>query len=567
MDTNSTHNSPAHIASDPVNDEISFSVRKEGVEEHMMVEDVPSSDDDGGHDHFSKNFSANPAIKAAYDATKLERKELADARVHIMEMQRYMEAKGLSMAAFEKEKMLKDGNFNPGLVNSVDIITGRDEFGLPILRHMNVDGAGTSSVNTIPEVNKNDAHDLFDKSPSYGYVKQGAPQVKTAQEGIKVNLGEHKSWKNVVEDSDGPSSGTKLEYFPPQLGAGNGIPIIKPPKEFLISSQKAWTSSLVGYFVGANLPFKLVEEEAKRLWLHLGFNKLYMVKRGFFVFKFNSEVDRNRILASGPWHFKRNQIILEQWYEGKKLEKSGFTKLPVWVKIYDIPYSYWSLKGLSHVASGIGKPLQLDPITNKLEPLPFAKVLVEAKADVPLPSMLSVTVINSDGISESLIQTKVEYFNKPPQCSVCKVFGHSPTKCPLNPKPQAPTHQPHFTHQPRPSSQSWVPKPILTAQIPGDTVNNAEPTASPPLQVSPSEPIIPDSPDNATPPIPSTGLISKLKQVDEIPKIRGILKKPVVSNSGTGNMPDLDPDGFQKVEGKKAKTKKGNSPKISPHRN
>lgn len=43
------------------------------------------------------------------------------------------------------------------------------------------------------------------------------------------------------------------------------------------------------------------------------------------------------------------------------------------------------------MASGIGKPIQLDPITAKLEPLSYAKILVEASAEVPLPPLLSIT--------------------------------------------------------------------------------------------------------------------------------------------------------------------------------
>lgn len=218
---------------------------------------------------------------------------------------------------------------------------------------------------------------------------------------------ENKSWKNMVQDSTTDTT-AKLKYFPPQLNSCGVAPIIRPPREFVLSSQKAWDNSLVGYFIGSNLPFKLVEEEARRLWLHLGFSKMYMVKKGFYAFKFNSELDRNKILAAGPWYFKRNQIVLQPWYEWIKLEKSGFTKLPLWVKIYDIPYSYWSfINGLCYVASGVGMPLQLDPITAKLDPMPYAKVLVKVDASVALPTSLNVDVINSDGVTESLMESKI----------------------------------------------------------------------------------------------------------------------------------------------------------------
>lgn len=119
--------------------------------------------------------------------------------------------------------------------------------------------------------------------------------------------GQSVPWSKVLTQP-GSNSSDKLEYFPPQT-SGDGVPIIRPPKDFLKSTQKAWSSSLVGYFLGSNLPYKLVEEEAKRQWLHLGFNKLYMVKKGFYVFKFNTELDKNIILAGGSLVFQAKSTI------------------------------------------------------------------------------------------------------------------------------------------------------------------------------------------------------------------------------------------------------------------
>lgn len=70
-------------------------------------------------------------------------------------------------------------------------------------------------------------------------------------------------WTYVVQTPHIDPSKLHLEYFPPLLGSKNGVPVIKPPREFLVESQKAWNTSIVGYFLGSNLPFKLVEEEAK----------------------------------------------------------------------------------------------------------------------------------------------------------------------------------------------------------------------------------------------------------------------------------------------------------------
>lgn len=555
-----------HIETDPINDdsflgnagglrtEPHFRSSSGGIPlEHVVVEDDVSSEE-GLDDTASKHFKENQAIKAAFDISKHERKELTEARVLVMELQSYMESKGFSMAAFEKEKLTKSGEFNVGLPKPTDLIVGRDEFGLPILKnHQAQAGIGPSGVK--------DARNK-DKSP-----------ITNVQ----------KSWTNVVRETN--THEEKLQYHPPISGTSEGTPVIKPSKDFLLSGHKAWNTSLVGYFIGSQLPFKMVEEEARKLWLRLGFVKLYVVKKGFYVFKFNTEIDRNKILASGPWHFKRNQIILEPWFEGKKLQKSGFSKLPIWVKIHDIPFSYWTTRdGLARVASGVGVPIQLDPVTAKLEPMPYAKVLVEAQANVPLPAEISITVLHGDGVTESLMQSKVEYFNKPAQCSKCKVFGHSISRCPHSPttwikkNPSLATQTTSQTHSPV--------VPITVEHVKDHVEHVKDPCIVECVQKDPASVANLDtsgiavmSPDNSTPPIPTSGIISRLKHVDEIVKLKGILKPSLSGNTrfndnnlqaGTsdslsppGTKNKLDPDGFETVVSKKTKKNKGLSPKVS----
>lgn len=542
-----------HLEADPVRDEqIMRQVSSSGgimVEEMAAVSNSEEDEEDEDAMDITGLFTANEAVKAAFSISKAERKELIETRHLVLELQSFMKSKGLTMAEFDKDKVDKLDSFNAGLPKFDRLVTGRDEYGLPIFSKLNE--PTSSGV-------KN----------SQGKERCSGPG--SATEINKQNMG-NKSWRNVVQDSSSDAT-TKLQYFPPQQTTGGATPIIRPPKEFLLSSQKTWDNSLVGYFVGSSLPFKLVEEEAKKLWLHLGFLKMYMVKKGFYVFKFNSELDRNKILAAGPWHFKRNQIILQPWYEGIKLEKTGFSKLPLWVKIHDIPFSYWtSINGLCYVASGVGKPLQLDHITAKLDPMPYAKMLIEVDASVALPSTLNVAVLNSDGITESLIESKVEYFNKPSQCSVCHVFGHSLAKCPKRPPQANQASQP-----PSHPTATWVQKspsatggniPPSHAIHPDGTATNHPVTSSSSVEAQmPTSSQATPSPCEFSPPIPTTGIVSKLKHVDEVGQIRGILKHPPSNSNVSGPNLKMDAEGFQTVLSKKHK-KKGLSPRNSPPRN
>lgn len=240
-------------------------------------------------------------------------------------------------------------------------------------------------------------------------------------------VGSSKSWSNIVSNKAGKAE-VSLSYFPPS--STDGSILIKPPMDFLERGNQSWSSSLVGYFLHSKLPFKVVEPIAKRLWGNRGLIKVLLHSKGYYIFKFNSDADRDNILASGPWHFASKVIVLKPWKEGVEFAKDDCDTFPIWVKLSNIPLSYWSADGISYIASGIGKPICADEITSHFELLNFARVCIEVKASFSFPSSLNVTVLNGETLEDSIVPIEVEYQSRPPSCPTCNVFGHSPLKCP-----------------------------------------------------------------------------------------------------------------------------------------
>lgn len=171
----------------------------------------------------------------------------------------------------------------------------------------------------------------------------------------------------------------------------------------------------------------------------MGLSKVFLNDKGYYIFKFQSIADRDNVLASGPWHFASKVIILKPWKEGFDFTKTGCRKVPIWVKFSNVPLSYLTSEGISFLASGIGKPLFSDDLSSNLEPLNFFRVCIEVTTDFSFPSSIDVTVVDEDSSEDSVVSVEVEYQSKPPSCLTCKVFGHSPLKCPN-------------------SSFKWVPK-------------------------------------------------------------------------------------------------------------
>ncbi|XP_059658959.1 uncharacterized protein LOC132305316 [Cornus florida] len=96
----------------------------------------------------------------------------------------------------------------------------------------------------------------------------------------------------------------------------------------------------------------------------------------------------------------------------------------IWVKLFNVPLRLWFPKGLSYVASAIGKPLFVDAITQSIDRIDYVLVCVELNLHSPLPSSFTVRTNNN-----KKVQVTAQYPHKPSICTHCKVFGHATDQC------------------------------------------------------------------------------------------------------------------------------------------
>ncbi|XP_028111282.1 uncharacterized protein LOC114309704 [Camellia sinensis] len=106
-----------------------------------------------------------------------------------------------------------------------------------------------------------------------------------------------------------------------------------------------------------------------------------------------------------------------------KLSKDQLDKIPIWVKLFNVPIEHWDDDGLGRIASAIGEPLYMDRLIAHGDRVSFAKVCVEIGVDSILPTDF---LIKCEGKS---IEVRVEYLWKPAKCTKCKVFGHADDRC------------------------------------------------------------------------------------------------------------------------------------------
>ncbi|GKC38522.1 zinc knuckle CX2CX4HX4C containing protein [Tanacetum coccineum] len=181
------------------------------------------------------------------------------------------------------------------------------------------------------------------------------------------------------------------------------------------------------------LAFPIVEYYARNNWGKHGLKRVMMNTKGFFFFKFESKVGLEAVLENGPWMIRNTPIIFKKWSMSTSLLKEELTRIPIWVKLHDVPLQVFEEDGISLIATFIRKPIMLDSYTSSMckdswGRSSFTRCLIEVNSEANSEADLvdSVTIgipsLTGDDFTKETIC--VEYEWRPPRCDKCKIFSH-----------------------------------------------------------------------------------------------------------------------------------------------
>ncbi|GKA39211.1 zinc knuckle CX2CX4HX4C containing protein [Tanacetum coccineum] len=136
------------------------------------------------------------------------------------------------------------------------------------------------------------------------------------------------------------------------------------------------------------MAFLVVEYYARNNWVKHGLKRIMMNSKGFFFFKFDSWAGLKAILEGGPWLIHKSQIFLKKWSMDTRLLKEELTRIPIWVKLHDVPI----------------------------------QVFEEDEADLVDVVTIGIPSLSWDDVTKETI--RVEYEWRPPRCDICKIFSH-----------------------------------------------------------------------------------------------------------------------------------------------
>nr|KAJ0222221.1 hypothetical protein LSAT_V11C200063020 [Lactuca sativa] len=233
-----------------------------------------------------------------------------------------------------------------------------------------------------------------------------------------------------VEDKVGEKISYAEKVSGKKLNAANLISVIKMdpnlpvgvvemPYSDILKGCSPFKTTLYGYFIDKHVNFFNVNKFAHNMWKKHGLEEV---------------MGMISVLKGGVWMIFDSALVVRRWTTGVSSAKGQHDKVPVWVKIFNVPLEYWNGTGLSHIAWEIGKPLDVNAHTanmcqNHWGRPAFMRILIEMSASKDW--LKEVQVYSSDLTTGERILTKcrVEYAWNPSKCSHCKVYGHKDSNC------------------------------------------------------------------------------------------------------------------------------------------
>ncbi|GJT69310.1 putative reverse transcriptase domain, ribonuclease H-like domain, aspartic peptidase domain protein [Tanacetum coccineum] len=124
------------------------------------------------------------------------------------------------------------------------------------------------------------------------------------------------------------------------------------PKAAKESVMSRYANTLVGYFVGKSLAFQIVQNYVNNTWAKSGLSKLMKTDNRMFLFKFNTKSGMDQVSERGPWLIRNTPLILTKWKPNVSLKPGEVTKVPVWVKLYNVPVRciFWSMDSWGQIS-------------------------------------------------------------------------------------------------------------------------------------------------------------------------------------------------------------------------
>ena len=165
-------------------------------------------------------------------------------------------------------------------------------------------------------------------------------------------------------------------------------------KEEVRDKLRSLDCCLVGWRDRGRSPMADLKSLKRLLWASWdvsGALNVVELRRGLWMFEFESQKETERILRCGSRRFGDFGLSLKKWSQDFSCSSVGNGEKEVWVGLLGLPVHLWSRYILKRIGDGCGGFLAMDEDTVFLSELRWARIRVKCDGSV-FPKVTTMTV-------------------------------------------------------------------------------------------------------------------------------------------------------------------------------
>ncbi|KAF4357903.1 hypothetical protein G4B88_027787 [Cannabis sativa] len=153
--------------------------------------------------------------------------------------------------------------------------------------------------------------------------------------------------------------------------------------------------------------------------------KLQEVEPKTFIIRLTKKQEALQISRNGPWPICDGFLVVKPMPDDGKWSSADLNSSPVWVRVYEMPPRYWTIKNANALAQKIGSVISIDRLwRNGFPTNEYVRFQVNIQLNKPI--MVGVFLPMEEGVC---LWCYFKYENLPCVCYKCGVVGHKESRC------------------------------------------------------------------------------------------------------------------------------------------
>ena len=165
-----------------------------------------------------------------------------------------------------------------------------------------------------------------------------------------------------------------------------------------------WSKAIIVKLVGRTLSLSYMQSKLSQLWRPEGRMDCIDLSYGFFLVRFYSKDDLERVIKRGLWFIGDHFLSLRPWEPFFKPLTANVSLIAVWIRLNELPIELYETEVLKEIGESIGKVLRIDSHTAMEARGRYARLCVQVDINRPLVNSLIISrfeqVVTYEGIQK-----------------------------------------------------------------------------------------------------------------------------------------------------------------------